>query len=822
MLSKSSLESFPTQAQVVIIGGGIIGCSIAYHLTKLGWKDVVLLEKNALTAGTTWHAAGLVEASGFDSWSFTEMATYSRELYQKLEEETGQSTGYKAVGYLEFATNEDMLFQLRRTMEFSRSQGVMTEEITPQKVKEIWPLMVSDDILAGFYTAGDGRVNPVDATMALAKGAKNRGAQILEGVTVIGIKQENGQVVGVETNKGEIEAKYVVNCAGMWAREIGKLAGVNIPLQAAEHYYLITEPIDGIHPGLPVVSDIERYAYYREEGGGLLVGFFEPVAVPWGTDGIPENFSFGEINPDWDRMMPYIEEAMKRIPVLENVGIHKLFCGPESFTPDLSPLMGEVPELKNLFVAAGFNSLGILLGGGAGRVMAQWIVNGLPDIDVSELDIARMMPHQNTPKYLKERTVEMLGMIYAPGHPGLQYKTARNVKQSPYHERLAAAGAYFGTYADWESPFWFVPEGVEPQADYSWGRPKHFEYVAAEHHATRTGVTLTDYSVMAKIMVKGHDAEKILNRVSANNVAVPIGRCVYTQWLNENGGIIADLTVTRVAEDEFLVLTGDATRLYCEMWLKRNSAPDDDIFILNVTSASSALTIQGPKSRELMSLVTSADMSNEVFPYLTMQNIDVGYASVQALRITFVGELGYELYVPSEFSLHVFDTIVGAGEQVGLKFSGIESVDTLRLEKAYRDIGNDIGNLDTPLEVGLKFAVDFDKPDGFIGKEALEKRLQSGPPKYRLVQFLLDDPEPLLHGNEPIYRDGKYVGNIAAAGYGHTLGAAVGVGTVEHDEGVIPKFIKNGSYEILSAGNRYSAKASLRPMYDPKSERVKI
>lgn len=820
--SETLLKPLPSEAKVVIIGGGIIGCSIAYHLAKLGWKDVVLLEKKALTAGTTWHAAGLVETGGFDSWPFVEMSKYSWELYKNLEEETGQSTGYKTVGYLEIATNQEKLIQLRRTMEFSRSQGVLTEEISAHQVKELWPLIKSNDILAGFLTEGDGRVNPIDVTMALAKGAKMGGVGFYEEVEVIGIKQINQRVTGVETNQGDIQAEYVVNCAGLWAREIGKLAGVNVPLQAAEHYYLITEPIDEVHDKLPVLVDIERYAYYREEMGGILVGLFEPIAVPWGMDGIPSDFSFGEIKPDWDRMMPYIEEAFKRIPILENAGVHKLFCGPESFTPDLAPLMGEAPELKNFYVAAGFNSLGILLGGGAGRIMAQWITDGSPDVDVSELDIARMMPHQNTDKYLTDRTTEILGLMFAPGYPGQQYKTARNVKQSPYHDRLAAAGAYFGTYADWESPYWFAPQGVDPIAELSWGRPNYFEYVAAEHNATREGVTLTDYSVMAKIMVKGQDAERILNQVSANNIAVPVGRCVYTQWLKNNGGIIADLTVTRVAEDEFLVLTGDATELPVEMWLRKNSTPEDNVFILNITSASSALTIQGPRSRELLSKVTSVDMSNEAFPYLTMQNIDIGYATVQALRITYVGELGYELYIPSEFSLNIFDTIVEAGKEVDMKFSGIESVDTLRLEKGYRDIGNDIGNMDTPLEVGLKFAVDFDKPDGFIGKESLEKRMLSGPPKYRLVQFLLDDPEPLMFPNEPIYRDGQLVGNIIAAGYGHTLGAAVGVGTVENGEGVTPNFIKSGSYEILSAGNLHPAKASLRAMYDPKNEKIKM
>jgi 4-methylaminobutanoate oxidase (formaldehyde-forming) len=822
MTENIAVESLPSRAKTVIIGGGIIGCSVAYHLTKLGWHDIVLLEKSSLTAGTTWHAAGLVETGGFDSWPFVEMATYSIDLYKRLEAETGQSTGFTGVGYLEFATHEDNLIALRRTMEFSQSQGIMTEEISAEQVKALWPMIYADDILAGFFTPDDGRVNPIDTAMALAKGAKTGGVEIFEGVEVTGISQKNGQVTGVQTDRGPIAADYVVNCAGMWAREIGKLAGVNVPLQAAEHYYLLTEPIEGIHAGLPVMTDVERHAYYREEGGGLLVGLFEPVAAPWALDGIPKDFAFGEIQPDWDRMSPYLEEAMKRIPALAHAGIHKLFCGPESFTPDLSPLLGEAPELQNFYVGAGFNSLGILLGGGAGRVLAQWIVDGIPDVDVSELDIARMMPHQNSAAYLKERTVEMLGHMIAPGFPAEPYETARNVKRSPYHDRLAAAGAHFGTYGDWETPFWFVPPGEDPEVNYSWGRANYFEYVAAEHRATREGVTLTDYSVMAKILVKGRGAEKLLNRVSTNNISVPVGRCVYTQWLNKAGGIIGDLTVTRVAEDEYLVLTGDATTVVITTWLRRHAPPEDDILIMNITSASSALTLQGPRSRELLEKVTSADMSNAGFPYLTLQEIEIGYATAQALRITYVGELGYELYIPSEFSLHVFERLAAAGEDVNMRFSGIESIDTLRLEKGYRDIGNDFGNQDTPLELGLKFLVDFDKPGGFIGKQALEARIQAGPPKYRLVQFLLDDPEPLLFANEPIYRDGVLVGNVSAAGYGHSLGAAVAAGTVAHEDGVTPSFVKSGSYEILAAGKRHTAQASLRPLYDPKNEKIKL
>ena len=800
----------------------MIGCSIAYHLTQLGWRDVLLLERKQLTAGTTWHAAGLVEAGGFFDATKIEMAKYTRELYKSLEGETGQSTGYNPVGYLEFACSPSRLEGLRRVADFDRGFGVYVEQLSPAEVKNKWPLAHTEDILAGFFTPGDGRVNPIDVTMALAKGARMGGAQIVEEVEVTGIKQDKGRVCGVITDQGEIEAEYVVNCAGIWAHEIGKLAGVNVPLQAAEHYYLITEPIDGIHGELPVLVDLDRYAYYREETGGVLLGLFEPVAEPWGLDGIPKDFSFGEITPNWDRMMPYIEAAMQRIPVLENAGIHKLFCGPESFTPDLEPMMGQAPELDNYYVAAGFNSLGILLGGGAGRVMAQWITDGTPDVDVTEIDISRMLPFQNNPGYLKDRTVEMLGFMFEDPYPNRIFESARGARKSAFHDRLAAAGAYFSTYAGWEYPAWFAPKGIEPKVEYSWGRQNWFEYSAAEHRAAREGVTLMDYSVMGKILLQGGDAEKVLNRICANNVAVPEGRTVYTQWLNKHGRIEADLTVTRLAEDQYLILTGDGTITQVQAWLRRNTPPDSNTTFTNITSAYSVLNIQGPKSRDFLSRVTHADLSNNAFPFLTSQEIDIGYATVRAIRVTYVGELGWELYIPTEFSLHVFDMLVEASQDMDLKHIGLQALDTLRLEKAYRDYGNDIDNMDTPLEVGLSFFVDFDKPGGFIGRQALLKHKEVGL-KYRLVQFLLDDPEPLLYYGEPIFRDGERVGYIMSGGYGHTLGGSVGVGPVENEDGIAtPDYIHSGTYEIEVAGERYPARALLKPMYDPKLLRVRV
>jgi len=818
MAEKKPVEKnkLPKQAKVVIIGGGVIGCSIAYHLAKLGWKDLVLLERAQLTSGTTWHAAGLIEANGFFSATKLGMAQYTLELYSKLEEETGMATGHKGVGMITLASTPHRLEESRRIAAFNRLFGVDVEELTPQQVKEMWPLAETDDVLAGFYAPGDGLVNPVDVTMALAKGARNGGVKIYEDTPVTGFEKYGQRIKKVITDRGEIAVEYVVNCSGMWANQLGKLAGVNVPLQPTEHYYLITEAIEGIDPELPVLVDLDKYAYYREEVGGLLFGIFEPVSAPWGLNGIPDNFTFGEINPDWDRMMPYIENAMQRIPILENVGIHKFFCGPESFTPDLGPMMGLAPELDNFYVAAGFNSLGILLGGGVGKVMAQWIVDGIPDVDVTGLDIARMLPFENNPSYKRDRVVEVLGFMFEDGYPNKQFQRARNARKSAFHDRLADAGAYFGAYAGWEYPDWFAPEGVEPKVEYSWGRQNWFEYSAAEHRAARENVTMLDYSVMGKILVQGRDVEKHLNHICANDVAVPVGRCVYTQWLNETGTIEADLTVTRLAEDQFLILTGDKTTNNAQAWLRRHIPADAHAFITNITSAYSVLNVQGPKSRDFLSSVTHADLSNEAFPFLTMQQIDIGYAPVKALRITYVGELGWELYIPTEFSLHVYDTLMEKGEDFGLKLIGLQALNSLRLEKAYRDYGGDIDNTDTPLEVGLSYFVKFDKPGGFIGRDALLKLKESGF-RYRMPQFLLEDSEPMLYYGEIIYRNGEPVGYIMAGSYGHTLGASVGVGPVENDGDVVTaEYIRSGSYEIDIAGTRFPAKASLRPMYDPK------
>lgn len=814
--SSPNPKTFPTQSQVVIVGGGVIGCSIAYHLTKLGWQDVILLEKSQLTAGTTWHAAGLVVTPSGDELS-VELSTYTVDLIKSIEKETGQATGFKDIGYLQLACTEDWLEERRRMAVAARRLGINYQEISPKEVKEMWPLANTDDIIAGFFTPEDGRVNPVDFTMALAKGARMGGVQIFEDTEVTGINQKDGKVTGVVTAKGEIKAEIVVNCAGMWGRELGKMAGVNVPLQAAEHYYLLTEPIEGVHPDLPIIEDFGRYAYFREEVGGLLVGFFEPIAAPWGMNGIPKNFSFGELKPDWDRMMPYVEIAMKRVPILKDAGIHKFFCGPESFTPDGGPLLGEAPELKNFFVAAGLNSLGILQGGGVGKIMAQWIVDGYCPVESTHIDIARCLPFQGNQQYLTDRTVETLGLQYQLIYPNFANETARNLRKTAIHERLEKAGAYFTEGMGWEIPDWYAPTGVEAKIEtYSWGRQNWFEYLAAEHKACREDVILMDLTSMSKIFVQGKDAEKVLNNICANDVAVPIGKVVYTQWLNERGGMEADLTVTRLAEDKYLIISAGDFYTRDLLWLKKHIPSTSHVFVTDMTSAFTLLNIQGPKSRELIQQITTVDISKVAFPYMTAQEIDLNYANAIAMRVTFEGELGFELYIPAEFSAHVYDALVDAGQDLGLKHAGFQALNSCRIEKAYREYGYDMNNQDTPLEAGLGFTVKFDKPGGFIGREALLRHKENGPLKYRLVQFLLNDPEPLLYGNEIIYRDKAIVGFLQTGAYGFTLGGAVGMGFVENEEGATTDFINSGTYEIDIAGVRYPAKASLKPMYDPE------
>ena len=812
-------KSFPTHAQVVIVGGGVVGCSLAYHLTKLGWTDVVLLERKQLTCGTTWHAAGLVGQLRATQ-NMTRLAQYTTGLFASLEEETGQATGFAQYGSLSLATTEGRFEELKRGASMARCFGLEVEVISASEAQSKWPLINVDDVVGAVFLPKDGKVNPIDVTQALAKGAKMGGAKIFENTRVTDVHVKDGRITGVSTDQGDIQTEVVVNCAGMWGRELGKMVGANVPLHAAEHFYIVTESFEGMTPDLPVLRDPDNCAYFKEDTGKLLLGAFEPVAKPWGMDGIPEDFSFTQLPDDFDHFEPILESAMQRLPALENVGIQLFFNGPESFTPDDRYLLGPTPEVENFYVAAGFNSVGIQSSGGAGKVLADWIVNKRPPMDLWDVDIRRMMPFQNNASYLHDRTVEGLGLLYAMHWPFRQFESARMARTSPLHDRLAAQGACFGEAGGWERANWFAPEGVEPVYEYSYGRQNWFEHSAAEHMAIRENVGLLDQSSFAKFLLQGRDAKAVLNQVCANNMSVPVGKVVYTQWLNDRGGIEADLTVTRTAEDCFMVVTAFSSAVRDFNWLKSHIPDDAHAFLTDVGSGMAMISVMGPKARDLMQPLTTADLSNEAFPFGTSQEIELGYAMVRATRVTYVGELGWELYIPAEFATGVYDLIVEAGKAFDLKHVGMHAMNSLRTEKAYRHWGHDIADEDTPVEAGLSFAVAWDKPGGFIGKEALLKQKQNGV-KRRLVQFALDDPEPLMHHNEPIWRNDEIVGYITSGMFGHALGKSLGMGYVENSDGVDADYVKSGSYEIEVACVRYPATASLAPFYDPKSERVK-
>ena len=818
---KKTME-LPRQANVVIIGGGIIGCSIAYHLGHMNCKDVVLLERDELTSGTTWHAAGLMVTFGSLSETSTQMRLYGRDLYNRLEAETGLSTGFTPVGFIEVASDRDRLEEYRRVAAFNRHCGINVHEISPSQIKDLFPLARVDDLLAGFYVKEDGRVNPVDATLALAKGARNHGVQVFQGVSASGIIKKNGRVAGVRTAQGDIRADVVVNCAGMWARQIGEVSGVNIPNQAAEHYYLITEEMDGMPQNMPVLEDPSHYGYYREEVGGLMVGLFEPVCAPWNIKRIPEDFSFGEIEPDWDRMGPFVEKAISRVPVIQDLGIKTFFCGPESFTADLAPIVGEAPEVKNYFVAAGLNSIGIIMGPGLGRAMAHWIVNGKPDVDITGFNMSRLHRYQNNPDYRRHRTVESLGMVYQCHYPYKSMKTARGAKKSPFYDRLKNRGAFFRDVSGWECADWYAPAGHEAKIDkHSWCRESWFDHWEAEHRAAREKVILMDMSFMPRFLVQGRDAGKVLDTLSTNDVNLESNRITYTPWLNEDGKLEIDLTVAKLEDEKFMVVVTDTMHRHAENWLKRHIPDEAHAFATDITSAYAQLNIQGPRSRELLQSLTETDLSNAAFPYRHVEEIAIGYARMICARITYLGELGYELYIPTEQATHVYDMIVEAGEPFGLRHAGLKALASLRMEKGYRDYGHDMDNTDDPYEAGLSFTVKMDKSADFIGKAACAKKQAQGLPNRRLAQVLVNDPLPLLFHAEVVSRNGKPVGYVRSGSYGYTLGGAVGLVMIEADEAIDQAYIDAGKWEIDIAGKVYPAIVSLSPLYDPGMERIK-
>jgi 4-methylaminobutanoate oxidase (formaldehyde-forming) len=806
----------------------VIGCSVAYHLAHEGWTDVVVLERDRLTSGTTWHAAGLMTCFGSTSETSTGIRLYSRDLYARLEAETGVSTGFKPVGLIEAAGDADRLHEYRRVAAFQRHLGLEVEEIGPKEMAELFPWARTDDLLAGFDVPEDGRVNPVDLTQSLARGAKNLGVTVVEGVRVEDVVVENGAVIGVRVSTGsatgsaadeqQIECEYVVNCTGMWARELGEKTGVVIPNQAAEHYYLITDTIEGIDPNGPIFEDPASYGYYREEGGGMMVGLFEPRAAAWSVDGIPRDATFTSLKPDWDRMGPFLEKAMARVPVTLEVGVRTFFCGPESFTPDLMPAVGEAPDVTNYFVAAGMNSVGVLSAGGLGRVLAHWVISGLPDVDVTAWDVARFRADQLEPAYRRERTTEILGTVYAAHTPGKQLYTVRDRLLSPVHERLVQHGGYLREVSGWEGADWFAGPGRTPEAEPTWGRAPWFAQWEAEHRAVREGVGLMDMSFMAKFSVTGPDAGAMLDHLSVGDVNAEPGWITYTQWLNDDGRIEADLTVSKLDDEQFWVVASDTAHGHVAGMLGR-AARGRDVRIEDVTADYAQLNLQGPQSRDVLAKVTDADLSTDAWPFRGVRRIDVSGVSVTCARITYLGELGYELYVAADRALDLYD-VLAAGE--GVQPVGLKALASLRMEKAYRDYGHDIDNTDCPLDVGLGFAVAWDTD--FRGKEALLSRKETFPSTQRLVQLKLTDPEPLLYHAEPVLRDGEVVGYVRAASYGWTLGASVGLAFVASSDGeqkVTKDWLDAGTWEVDIAGERYAADVSLRPMYDPTSARVR-
>jgi len=812
----------PARAQVVIVGGGVIGCSIAYHLAHLGWTDVLLLEQHQLTAGTTWHAAGLITSAGMTDETSLSFSRYSRDLYTRLEAETGHSTGYREVGHLSLATTPQRLEALRRSSAWQRGMGCNEVEISAKELAAMWPLARTDDVLAAFYVADEGRADPVGVATALAKGARQKGVILTEGVAATGVRVAGRRVTGVVTEAGVVETETVVNAAGIWARQFGALAGVRIPLQAAEHYYLLTGKVDGMDPDLPVIEDPDRYGYYRPEGDGMLVGLFEPQAAAWSLDGVRRDFSFGKLPPDWDRMEPFLAAAMDRIPCLADTGMRTFFCGPESFTSDVHPLLGPAPELDGYFVAAGLNSIGILSGGGVGRAVAHWIVDGVPPCDVTGYSVERTALHETSRRFRAERTPELLGVLFGDAAwPTWKPRTARNVRRSVLHDRHAALGAHFAVSAGWEYPEWFFAgPGMPPATLMDYCRQPAFGLIGEEHAAIRDAVGILDMSLMGSFLVQGQDAGTVLSRLSANDVTAGDGRIVYTQWLNKAGGIVADVTVTSLGGDRFLVVASDLIHRRIEPLIRRATQPGEVVTVTDTTSGVTLLSVQGPASRELIGRLTDADLSNEAFPYLTAQPIDVGYAPVLAIRVTYVGELGWELHIPAEYALGVWDDLMAAGRDLGVRPVGLDALSGLRLEKGYRDIGVDIDNTDTPLSAGLGFAVAWDKPGGFTGRDALLAERAAGPPRHRVVSLAVDDPAADLFGNEPVLLDGQWAGYVRAAAYGYTIGGPVGLAQVSHPDGVTPEWLKAGGFTVRTPAGDVPARLQTAPLYDPTRRRI--
>ncbi|MEP9365035.1 FAD-dependent oxidoreductase [Nocardioides sp. CN2-186] len=793
------MADLPTRAQVVIVGGGVIGTSVAYHLTKLGWTDVLLLEQGTLSCGTTWHAAGLVGPLRA-SESGTRLVQYSAELYSALEAETGLATGYRNVGGVIVARTEDRMVQLRRTAANATAYDMECELVSPERARELWPPMQVDDLLGAIWLPGDGKVNPADVTQSLAKGARMRGARIVERVRVTGFDVTDGRVTGVRTDQGDVETEVVVNCAGQWAKALGDLVGVTIPLHSAEHFYVVTESVPGTHPDLPIMRDPDGWTYFKEETGGLVVGGFEPEAKPWRSpDDLPYPFEFQLLPEDWEHFSVLMDEALLRIPALEETGIRKFYNGPESFTPDNQFLLGEAPGLAGFFVAAGFNSVGIASAGGAGRALAEWIVAGEPQDDLVGVDVRRFAPFQADNRWLRSRVAEVLGLHYAVPWPNRELETGRPQRTSPLYDRLAAAGALFGTRMGWERP-----NVLGPSLDYSWGKPSWLPWSAGEQRATREDVAVFDQTSFSKYVVDGPDALEALQWICAADVDVPVDGCVYTPFLNERGTYEADLTVTRTGPDAFLLVSSSATTVRDLDWLRRHGARARDI-----TEDHAVLGVMGPRSRALLSGLTDADLSEEGFPFATSREITLAGATVRATRMTYVGELGWELMVPVDAAGAVYDAISSGGATD----AGYYAIESMRLEKGYRAFGRELTPDFGPVEAGLVFATALRGDKDFLGRAALEAHraaLAEGGPRRRLVSFVVDSPEPMLWGGELVLRDGMPAGQVTSAAWGATVGSCVGLAYLRSDGPVTTAWLEASVFEVDVAGERYAVRASLK------------
>jgi len=815
-------SSFPSHARVVVIGGGIVGTSVAYHLAKLGWRDVVLVEQGRLSCGTTWHAAGLVGQLRSHS-NITRLIQYSTELYAKLEDETGLATGWKQTGSLSVARTEERMVQLRRTASSARAQGVAIEVLSAEEAQAFYPLMRTDDLKGAVWLPGDGKANPSDLTQALARGARDGGVRILEKTRVTAIDVENGAVTAVRTDHGTIKCEVLAICAGQWSREVGEMCGVAIPLHSAEHMYIVTGAIPGVTPDLPVLRDPDGYIYFKEEVGGLVMGGFEPHAKPWGMDGIPYPFEFQLLPDDWDQFEILMQNALMRVPALETAPIKTFLNGPESFTPDNNFILGEAPEVRGVFVAAGFNSMGIASGGGAGRALAEWIVGGEPSLDLWPVDIRRFARFHNNKEWLKERVKEVLGLHYAMPWPNRELESARPFRRSPLYDRLDASGAVFGSKMGWERANFFAAPGEPRMIDYSFSRQNWFERVGKEHRAAREAVALFDMSSFAKFMVQGSGAEAALQYLCANDVAVPVGQTVYTPLLNGRGGFESDVTIARLAQDRYLLVTGTAQATRDAHWIMRNCPSASCVTVTDVASAFAVLGLMGPHSRQVLSRVTNTSLDNAAFPFGTFREISIGHATVLASRRSYVGELGWELYVPTEFAVLVYDILADAGAELGLAPAGYYAIDSLRIEKGYRAWGRELTPDVTPWQAGLGFAVALDKGPDFLGRAALLDTRQR-PLTKRLVSFLAEEPDtPIAWGGELIRADGEAVGDVTSAAYGYSTGGIVGLGWLNgREEAVDAEWISGRRFTVDIAGVEVPIRCQLRPFYDPASARMRV